>query len=259
MHCLNEIKDKKILLIVAHPDDETLWFFQSIQTLKSTNKILIFCLTHAAVSKRGKELSKVAEKFGLKVVFGHCEDNGIDHFLKSNDLKQAFIKVFSKYKIDMAITHPPHGGEKPHPHHIQLYFMAREFCEFYNVKFGFFSEQKLLDRATKDRLFQLSMRKKRYVCNRLIQGYRQISDLKTNFYFFVKSILSIIFNFRTYTGFEIAVNLEEKQAALANFESQQEVLKNYNAFYKKFEYFYLENRRRKSSVSIKQIFNKSRN
>lgn len=103
MQRLREIKNKKILLTVAHPDDETLWFFQSIQELKKENDILVFCLTHAAVSKRGKELSKVADEIGIKVVFGHCEDTGIDLLLKSTDLQQAFIKVFSKYKIDLAV------------------------------------------------------------------------------------------------------------------------------------------------------------
>lgn len=254
MQCLSEIKNKKILLIVAHPDDETLWFFQSIQKLKVDNEISVFCLTHAAVSKRGKELSKVAEQLGLKIVFGHCEDTGIDHFLKSNELKQAFIKVFSKYKIDIAITHPPHGGEKPHPHHIQLYFMAKEFCDFYNVQFGFFSEQKLLDRTTNERLFRFTIKKKKYVCNRLFQGYHQISSDEDNFYFYLKSILSILFNFQKYSGFEVAVNLEEKQSVLANFESQQEVLKGYNAFYKKFEYLYLEKKQLSGYVPILDIF-----
>lgn len=240
MQCLSEIKDKKILLVVAHPDDETLWFFQSLQKLKFANEILVFCLTHAASSERGKELSKVAEHLGLKIVFGHCEDTGIDHFLKPNELKQAFIQMFSKNKIDLAVTHPPHGGEKPHPHHIQLYFMTKEFCDAYHVQFGFFSEQKLLDRTTNERLFRFTIKKKRYVCNRLSQGYHQICDDDDKFYFYIKSILSMLFNFQKYSGFEVAVDLEEKQSALANFESQQEILKNYNAFYKKFEYLYVE-------------------
>ena len=154
MRCLSEIKNKKILLIVAHPDDETLWFFQSIQKLKTENEVLVFCLTHAAVSKRGKELSKVADTIGIKVVFFYCEDTGIDRLLKSSELRQAFIKVFSKHKIDLAITHPPHGGEKPHPHHIQLNRMTKEFCNYYSVKFGFFSEQKLLARITDETTYQ---------------------------------------------------------------------------------------------------------
>lgn len=240
MQCLSEIKNKKILLTVAHPDDETLWFFQSIQKLKKENDILVFCLTHAAVSKRGKELSKVADEIGIKVAFGHCEDTGIDHLLKPTDLRQAFIKVFSKYKIDLAITHPPHGGEKPHPHHIQIYKMTKDFCGFYSVQFGFFSEQKLLERATDEPNYHFSFKKKKYIAHRILKGYQLLSDKEENSTFLLKCVLTVLFNFRSYRGFEVAVDLKEKQSALLNFESQQDVLKSYNSFYKKSEFLFLE-------------------
>lgn len=239
MQRLSEIKNKKILLIVAHPDDETLWFFQSMQQLKTNNEITVFCLTHAAVSKRGKELTKVIDQLGLKVVFGHCEDTGIDHLLKKSELRQAFIKVFSKYKADLAITHPPHGGEKPHPHHIQLYKMSKEFCRFYSVQFGFFSEQKLLAESNTSQEYFFSFKKKKYVFYRLLQGYRLLNEEEQKLTFYLSAVFSILFDFKAYAAFEVAVNLEAKQSALANFESQQDVLKSYNAFYKKSEFLFL--------------------
>lgn len=240
MQRLSEIKNKKILLIVAHPDDETLWFFQSIKHLKTTNEVTVFCLTHAAISKRGKELTKVADDLGLKVIFGHCEDTGIDHFLKISELKQAYIKVFSKYKIDLAITHPPHGGEKPHPHHIQLNQMTKEFCKDYSAQFGFFCEQKLLAQSNHAHDYEFNLKKKKYVAHRLLQGYRLLNKKEKKFIFFIKIIFTMLFNFKRYDGFEAAVNLEEKHLALAIFESQQDILKSYNAFYKKSEYLFIE-------------------
>ena len=240
MQRLSEIKDKKILLIVAHPDDETLWFFQSMQQLKNTNEITVFCLTHAADSKRGKELSKVIDDLGIKVVFGHCEDTGIDHLLKKNELRQAFIKVFSNHKANLAITHPPHGGEKPHPHHIQIYKISKEFCEYYSVQFGFFSEQKLLAKSNNEHDYFFDLKKKKYILYRLIQAYRLLDEDEEKRTFLIYTMISILFDFKVYTGFEVAVNLKEKQSALANFESQQDVLKSYNAFYKKFEFLFIE-------------------
>ncbi len=242
MQCLSKIKNKKILLIVAHPDDETLWFFQSMQQLKTMNEITVFCLTHTAVSKRGKELSKVIDQLGLKVVFGHCEDTGIDHLLKKSELRQAFIKVFSKYKADLAVTHPPHGGEKPHPHHIQLYKMSKEFCQYYSVQFGFFSEQLLLAKeSNNERDYFFNFKKKKYVLYRLLQGYRLLNkEEEEKVTFYITTVFSLLFDFKSYTAFEVAVNLNEKQSALANFESQQDVLKIYNAFYKKFEFLFVE-------------------
>jgi len=252
MQCLSKIKDKKILLIVAHPDDETLWFFQSIQQLKKSNELVVFCLTQAAVSKRGKELLKVSTELGLKVVFGYCEDTGINRILKSNELKQA-LKVFSKYKIDFAITHPPHGGEKPHPHHIQLYRIINEHCKYHSIRFGFFCEQKLLSPSNKQGNYYFSIKKKSYVLSRHLKGYRLLNDTEKRKSFLIKNIMSMLFNFRFYDGFHVAVNLKEKQSALANFESQQEVLKSYNAFYKKSEFLFLEQENVHSYTKLKNI------
>jgi len=241
MQNLTKIKNRKILVIVAHPDDETLWFFQSIQFLKHDNEVLIFCATYSAISKRGKELTKVADSLNLKVVFGHCEDTGIDHFLKKTELQQAFIKVFSKYKIDLAITHPPHGGEKPHPHHIQLYFLTKDFSRYYSAQFSFFCEQKLLTASKNHNDLFLNLKKKKYIAYQIFQGYRSLKDKEDNLLYIIKCILSVFFSFKSFFGFETEVDIEAKQASLACFESQQDVLKSYYAYYKKSEYLYIEN------------------
>ncbi len=242
MHRLTEINNKKIIIVVAHPDDETLWFFQSIQTLKLDNEIIIFCLTHASTSPRGREIQKVAATYGVKVVFGHCEDTGIVHLLKEKELRMAFIKIFSKYKFDLAITHPPHGGEKPHPHHIQLFHMTRQFCEYYFVDFGFFSEQKLLEEKASDYYFYFSLKMKKYILNRLMLSYRLLSENQNKLRFLLKGILTILLNRKKYTGYESDVNIAQKQSALSTYESQESILKNYNSYYKKSEFFFLENR-----------------
>lgn len=240
MRSLQTINNKNILIVVAHPDDETLWFFQSTQVLKQNNRIQIFCMTHAAVSKRGKELQSMADAFGLKVLFGHCEDTGFNKYLKSKEVEQAFIKIFSRQKFDLVITHPPHGGEKPHPHHIQIYLEVKKFSKFHNFKFCFFSEQKLLGKFNQDSCYFFNYDNKKYISVRLIESFGLINKDQHRFLFLFSVLKDIWFNFDRYIGFETQVDLNEKQKALLKFSSQEEVLKSYNAFYKKYEYLFIK-------------------
>lgn len=240
MQSLQDICRKKILIIVAHPDDETLWCFQSIQLLKERNDVLILCMTYAAVSKRGKELQAVADKYGLKVAFGHCEDTGINKLLRSSELKRAFIKIFSKYRFDFVITHPPHGGEKPHPHHLQVYLATKEFSKYHNYSFGFFSERKLLQKREPGFTYFLNFKNKKFIIHRIIQGYKLMAEEGHRLGFIMSMFFDLLFTRGKFYGFEITVDLKLKQEALKEYSSQEEILKTYNSFYKKSEYLFLE-------------------
>lgn len=250
MHLLNDIQNKKIMLIVAHPDDETLWFFQSIQQLKSKNEITIFCITYSANSKRGQELKSAITDSQIKITFGNCEDTGISHLLKTIEVEQAFSKVFPNNSLDLVISHPPHGGEKPHPHHIQLYEMTRKYCKSHSVQFGFFSEQKILAKSLREHDYFFDLKKKKYILFRLLQGYRLLHKNEKKTAFFFRLGLSVVCDFKIYMGFESSVNLKEKQSALAKFESQEDILKNYNSFYRKFEFLFVERPKSNALLSI---------
>lgn len=238
MQNLKTIIDQKILIIVAHPDDETLWFFQSIQFLKEKNDVQILCMTYTSVSKRGKELQVVADSFGYKVLFGHCEDTGINHLLNENQAQHAFIKIFSKYKYDLVITHPPHGGEKPHPHHIQTYLLTKKFSIYHSYKFGFFSEENILEEKLSKYLF--SYQKKKFISARIFQSFKLLLHEKNRLLFFFKILFDIWFNFDIFEGYETTVDLKKKQEALLNFASQEDILKSYNSFYKTKEYLFIQ-------------------
>ena len=83
---------------------------------------------------------------------------------------------------------------------------------------------------------------KKYIAHRILQGYINLTDKENSLYFLLKCIFSVFFNFKLFLGYEIDVDLEQKQSILASFESQQDVLKSYNTYYKKTEFLYLEER-----------------
>jgi hypothetical protein len=250
MQSLKSIADKKILIVVAHPDDETLWFFQSIQNLKENNDIQILCVTYTATSKRGTELQSVAERYGLKILFGDCEDTGMNSLLDEDDVQQAFIKVFSKFKFDLVITHPPHGGEKAHPHHIQMFLITKKFSVFHNCNFGFFSEQKILDRSQYQNHYLMKFKKKKYIFARLRRAIDLIKKDENKVSFFLTMLFDIWINFNWYKGYEVEVDIKGKQQALKNFPSQSEDLKSYNAFYKSNEFLFIKTQKPKKSSQI---------
>lgn len=239
MRSLQEISGKKILIITAHPDDETLWFYQSIQQLRQNNEVLILCMTYSSISKRGKELVDLAQVLNLKIIFGHCKDTGIHNLLSENEVEQAFLKIFSRHKFDILITHPPHGGEKPHPHHIQIYRYSKDYAKKTGITFGFFCEQKIMKYNNSDQLFCLEFSQKKYIFHRLLIAYKTMHR-KFRFSFLKNGFFDLLFFKKKFLAYEVHVNVSDKQNALLKFESQQTVLKSYNAYYKKSEYLYLE-------------------
>lgn len=239
MQSLNNIMNRKILVVVAHPDDETLWFYQSLKKLRQQNLVEILCFTYTAISKRGKELLELSKNIGLKVHFGHCEDFGMTKLLQN--LEFGISKVFSKNNYDLIITHPPHGGEKPHPHHIQVYLVLKKICKEQFIQFGFFSEQKILQ-PFNDANYKFSFKKRKYVFLRATKSRKLLSEesfiKRWQFWYSVNKL--IWSDYSNYEGFEIEVDREDKQRALNVFKTQIHFLKEYNAYFKNVEFLYLE-------------------
>lgn len=248
MQSLN-IENRKILLIVAHPDDETLWFYQGINILKQKNSVEILCMTYASISKRGKELLEVGRSIGVKIHFGHCEDLGMSYLL--NNLEFALSKVLLKQTYDLLITHPPHGGEKPHPHHIQIYLLIKKHCYKKGIQFGFFSEQKIFQSVGHNK-YKLNFAKKRYIYARLSKA-RQLLAFQSSFkkwLFWFLANKSVWLDFESYEGFEIEVNKYEKQNALKLFKTQIGFLKEYNTYSKSIEFLFLGPRPERNSIDL---------
>jgi LmbE family N-acetylglucosaminyl deacetylase len=241
MKSLKEINNKKILLICAHPDDETLWFFQSILDLRTANDISILCLTYSADSGRGKELLFVAEKYNLNILFGNCKDTGINFLLQNTEATLAIQNTLIRSRYDLVITHPPHGGEKPHPHHIQTYFIAKKICSLRGIRFGFFSERKIIS-PNKDN-FKYSMADKKFIGQQLKSSFKLAHEEKKLFLkwkFYAEAAFDIFLNKKSFQGYQATIQKSEKKEALMHFESQKTFLAEYNFFNGDFEYLYLD-------------------
>lgn len=239
MRSLLDLKDRHFLVAVAHPDDETLWFLQSLLTLQTQNRLQLFCATYGAESNRGRELNAVAKQFGFAVEFGGCEDRGIDRLLRENEVKRALNAIHARCPFHAVITHPLTGGEKPHPHHIQMHLYALEYAVARGIGFGFFSDRELLDKVRTSEHYHYSARNKSKIFQCLLRCYHQLAPDEDKLLFLTSVLNCLTQADGSYLGFETKVNLATKRAALSLFTSQTEVLRHYAAFSGDTELLYL--------------------
>lgn len=234
-----KIKNQRILIVVAHPDDEVLWFYGGIEALKRNNVLEILCLTYSANSQRGKELISFGKDCNIPIIFANLNDFGINKLLSK--VSSTISNVLDRTKYDLAITHPPHGGEKPHPHHIQAHFSLKKECRRKNVNFAFFSEYSLHCQYIIGNICQFPKKSKKYIYGRLKLSYGLLK--RENFIgkllFFVKSASNLIFDYSKYELNEFSSDLEEKQKILSLYESQIDILKSYNSYYRTREYLFI--------------------
>lgn len=117
--------NKTISIVVAHPDDEVIWFAPFFNKTKTTifnletsvsNK-KIYCLTCANNSIRANEYKEImrklsceAEIFNVSIKRGLSKSNFFDIYKK--------VKIIYKSKPDYVISHCLYGEDHFHPQHI---------------------------------------------------------------------------------------------------------------------------------------------
>ncbi|MEY4615196.1 MAG: GlcNAc-PI de-N-acetylase [Pseudomonadota bacterium] len=234
-----------ILLVVAHPDDESLWFYEGLKFLSKIHKIEILCLTYSADSPRGQELQMAIRDLNVKLSFAEIEDSGFSNYLPNLARKlETVLDSGSKgQQFDLAITHPFHGGEKPHPHHIQAFYTLAGLCLKRGLLFGFFCEQELKTTDSKS-CFVLSKKWWLYsMAPYLWKMFRNISSqryLYRDFCYNVKNL--VLFLFSSSPKFDIIsfrVRGDDKKRALSQHRSQLIYLSGYHSINNQLEFLYI--------------------
>lgn len=121
------VKDIQNVMIVAHPDDETLWAGDHIRK----NKYLIICLTNGDNKTRKKEFMKTMELTGNYGIILNYPDN--PKHIKStwknvkNSIQNDIEYILNYKKWSGIVTHNP-DGEYGHIQHKFTSFLVTNEC-----------------------------------------------------------------------------------------------------------------------------------
>lgn len=117
----------KILLVIAHPDDECLFFAPII--LASPDKIYILCLStgnfYGVGSRRTAELYRAVEKLGVpreqvRIIDDEACEDGMENHWPTSIVYDHVIKYLRAIQPDIVITFDEYGVSS-HPNHIAVF------------------------------------------------------------------------------------------------------------------------------------------
>jgi glycosyltransferase involved in cell wall biosynthesis len=115
---------KSALVIVAHPDDEILWFGGTI-LLHQDLAWTAACVTYNTQTPRGKDFLRVCGQIHARGILLGMED-AYNALLNEEVLENKLCQLLKKQQWHVVLTHNP-SGEYGHPHHRQVCRIVKKF------------------------------------------------------------------------------------------------------------------------------------
>jgi len=113
---MDDTKSKVVAVIVAHPDDETLWTGGTILSHPSW-KWFIMTLTRKSDAERAGKFYKALKILGAEGVMGDLDDGPEQKPLKEMELEETILQLLPPLKYDLIISHQPAGEYTRHLRH----------------------------------------------------------------------------------------------------------------------------------------------
>ena len=107
---------KTALVVVAHPDDETLWSGGTILTHPQIDWT-IMTLCRKSDPDRAPKFFKVCKLFGAKAFMADLDDGPDQKPLKESDIQRTILDTLPEKTFDVIFTHNPKGEYTRHLRH----------------------------------------------------------------------------------------------------------------------------------------------
>ncbi len=116
----NEIQQsKKVAIIVAHPDDETLWAGGTV--LSHPNwELFVVSLCRTNDTDRAPKFYEVIKLYAAKGMMGNMDDEPEQKPLAEAEVQQHVLSLLPKEDFDLIITHNPLGEYTRHIRHEEI-------------------------------------------------------------------------------------------------------------------------------------------
>jgi LmbE family N-acetylglucosaminyl deacetylase len=109
-------KSKSVAVIVAHPDDETLWAGGTILSHPSWQWFIV-CLCRKNDKDRAPRFLKTLQILGSEGIMGDLDDGPEQKPLDENELEHTILQLLPSKQFDMILSHNPSGEYTRHIRH----------------------------------------------------------------------------------------------------------------------------------------------
>jgi len=113
---MNSKISKSVAVIVAHPDDETLWA-GGIMLCHPSWKYFIVCLSRGKDADRSIKFEKALKIYKSKGKMGDIDDGPEQNPLEEKEVENAIMQLLPTKHFDLIITHNPKGEYTKHIRH----------------------------------------------------------------------------------------------------------------------------------------------
>ena len=122
---------KKVLIIVAHTDDETIWMGGTLIKNKNKWEVTIISLCRGNDKDRAQKFKKVCESYNAKFFMSNLEDETLNSLNKNEIIKR--IQKFVEKSYDYIFTHGK-NGEYGHIRHIETHQAVNQMIKDKSLK-----------------------------------------------------------------------------------------------------------------------------
>ena len=114
-----DVKTKEVAIIVAHPDDETLWVGGTILSHPAWNCFVV-SVCRGSDDDRAPKFYKALKEFNAQGDMGDLDDGPEQNRLNPEELEQTILKLLPLKNYDLIISHNPTGEYTRHLRHEEV-------------------------------------------------------------------------------------------------------------------------------------------